>query len=132
MFESLSEKLQNVFKKLRSKGGLTQDEVNEALREVRLVLLEADVNYKVVKGFIATLKERAVGAEILKSLTPGQQVIKLVREELVRLLGAETETGHDDELGVDLGLGGENLGQLGPHLVVDRVGGVPAQLGRCV
>lgn len=89
MFESLSEKLQNVFQKLKSRGGLTEQEVNEALREVRLVLLEADVNYKVVKDFVARIKERAVGEDILRGLNPAQQVIKIVNEELVALLGGE-------------------------------------------
>ncbi len=89
MFDSLSEKLQNVFQKLRSRGGLTEAEVNEALREVRLVLLEADVNFKVVKGFVARVKERAIGEDILKGLNPAQQVIKIVNEELVALLGGE-------------------------------------------
>lgn len=87
MFESLSEKLQNVFQKLRGKGTLTEQDVNNALREVRLVLLEADVNYKVVKDFIARVKERAIGHDVLESLTPGQQVVKIVNEELITLLG---------------------------------------------
>ncbi|MCL5103990.1 MAG: signal recognition particle protein [Armatimonadetes bacterium] len=89
MFESLSEKLQNVFQKLRSRGGLTEQEVNDALREVRLVLLEADVNYKVVKDFVAKVKERAIGEDILKGLNPAQQVIKIVHEGLLGLLGGE-------------------------------------------
>lgn len=89
MFESLSEKLQTVFKKLRGKGGLTESDVNEALREVRLVLLEADVNYKVVKDFVAAIKERAIGQDVLKGLNPAQQVIKIVNEEMIRLLGGE-------------------------------------------
>ncbi len=89
MFESLSEKLQNVFQKLRSRGGLTEQEVNEALREVRLVLLEADVNFRVVKDFVARVKERAIGEDILKGLNPAQQVIKIVNEELIALLGGE-------------------------------------------
>ena len=89
MFESLSEKLQNVFSKLRSHGGLTEAEVNDALREIRLVLLEADVNFKVVKDFVAKLKERAIGQDVLKGLNPAQQVIKIVNEELVALLGGE-------------------------------------------
>ncbi len=89
MFESLSEKLQTVFKKLRSKGGLTENDVNEALREVRLVLLEADVNYKVVKDFVAAVKERAIGQDVLKGLNPAQQVIKIVNEQLIELLGGE-------------------------------------------
>ena len=89
MFESLSDKLQNVFKKLRSKGVLTENEVNEALREVRLVMLEADVNFKVVKDFVAKVKERAIGQDVLKGLNPAQQVIKIVNEELIELLGGE-------------------------------------------
>ncbi|OFX14268.1 MAG: signal recognition particle protein [Armatimonadetes bacterium RBG_16_58_9] len=89
MFESLSEKLQNVFKRLRSKGALTEAEVDEALREVRLVLLEADVNYKVVKEFISSIRERATGQDVLKGLNPAQQVIKIVNEQLVELLGGE-------------------------------------------
>lgn len=87
MFESLSEKLQNVFSKLRNKGALSEVEVNEALREIRLVLLEADVNYKVVKDFISKIKERAIGTDILEGLNPAQQVIKIVNEELINLLG---------------------------------------------
>jgi len=87
VFESLSEKLQNVFKNLRGKGSLSEADVNEALREVRLVLLEADVNFRVVKDFIARIRERAVGQEVLGSLTPAQQVVKIVNEELTSLLG---------------------------------------------
>ena len=89
MFDSLSTRLGGVFDKLRSKGRLTEDDVNAALREVRIALLEADVNLKVVKSFIARVKERAVGAEVMKSLTPGQQVIKIVHEELIVTLGEE-------------------------------------------
>ncbi len=87
MFDSLSDKLEAVFKKLRGRGVLKEDNVKEALREVRLALLEADVNFKVVKDFIGRIQERAVGQEVLTSLTPGQQVIKIVHEELVALLG---------------------------------------------
>jgi len=87
MFDSLTDKLESVFKKLRGRGVLKEDDVKEALREVRLALLEADVNFKVVKDFIGRVQERAVGREILSSLTPGQQVIKIVHEELVALLG---------------------------------------------
>jgi len=87
MFDSLTEKFDAVFKKLRSQGRLTEENIQEALREVRLVLLEADVNFRVVKDFVAAVKERAVGQEVLKSLTPAQQVIKVVREELARLMG---------------------------------------------
>jgi signal recognition particle subunit SRP54 len=91
MFDSLSGKLESVFKKLRSRGVLREDDVKEALREVRLALLEADVNFKVVKDFIGRIQERAVGKEILSSLTPGQQVVKIVHEELVTLLGGTQE-----------------------------------------
>ncbi len=87
MLDSLSGKLESVFKKLRGRGVLKEDDIREALREVRLALLEADVNFKVVKDFIERIQERAVGKEILDSLTPGQQVIKIVHEELVALLG---------------------------------------------
>ena len=89
MFDSLSTRLGGVFDKLRSKGRLTEDDVNAALREVRIALLEADVNLKVVKAFIARVRERAVGTEVTKSLTPGQQVVKIVYEELVVTLGDE-------------------------------------------
>jgi signal recognition particle subunit SRP54 len=87
MFESLSEKLQNIFRRLRGQGTLSEQDVNDALREVRLVLLEADVNFRVVKDFIARVKERAVGADVLQSLSPAHQVIKIVNEELTELLG---------------------------------------------
>lgn len=86
-FEGLSEKLGAVFKKLKSRGKLTESDVKEAMREVRMALLEADVSYKVVKDFVASVTERAVGEEVLKSLTPGQQVIKIVNEELIKLMG---------------------------------------------
>ena len=88
-FEGLSEKLNNVFKKLKSHGKLTESDVKVAMREVKLALLEADVSYKVVKDFVAGVTERAVGNEVLESLTPGQQVIKIVNEELVKLMGSE-------------------------------------------
>lgn len=86
-FEGLSEKLQGIFKKLKGKGILTEADLNEAMREVRLALLEADVNFKVVKDFVATVKEKSLGSEVLQSLTPGQQVIKIVNDELVTLMG---------------------------------------------
>ena len=86
-FESLSEKLNNTFKKLRGKGVLTEKDIDEAMREIRLALLEADVNYKVVKTFVADVKEKALGEEVLRSLTPGQQVIKIVNDEMISLLG---------------------------------------------
>lgn len=87
MFDSLAEKLQQTFKKLRGKGKLTEADVSEALREVRMALLEADVNFKVVKDFVSKIKERAVGQEVLGSLTPAQHVIKIVNEEMTALLG---------------------------------------------
>ena len=89
MFESLSDRLQGVFSRLGNRGRLTEKDIDEAMREVRRALIEADVNLSVVKEFIAAVKERSVGAEVLKSLTPGQQVIKIVNEELVTLLGTE-------------------------------------------
>lgn len=89
-FDSLSEKLQTVFKNLRSKGRLTEDDVKAALREVKLALLEADVNFKVVKQFVKDVQERAVGQDVMNGLNPGQMVIKIVNEEMVRLMGSET------------------------------------------
>ena len=86
-FEGLSEKLNSVFKGLRGKGRLTEEDIKLAMREVRMALLEADVSYKVVKDFVKTVTDRAVGAEVLESLTPGQQVIKIVNEELTKLMG---------------------------------------------
>lgn len=88
-FEGLADRLQNALQKIRGKGKLTEADVNEMMREVRLALLEADVNFKVVKDFIKRVKERAVGQEILKSLTPGQQVVKIVHDELKELMGGE-------------------------------------------
>jgi signal recognition particle subunit SRP54 len=90
MFDSLSEKLQSVFKNLRGYGKLTEKNVADALREVRLALLEADVNYKVAKDFIERTKQRALGQEVLTSVTPGQQIVKIVHDELVMLMGGET------------------------------------------
>ena len=87
VFESLAEKLQNALGKLKSKGKLSEQDIDMAMREVRLALLEADVNFKVVKNFIKTTKERAIGFEVMESLTPGQQVIKVVNEELTNLMG---------------------------------------------
>ncbi len=93
-FESLSEKLSQVFKKLRGKGKLSEADIKTAMREVRIALLEADVNYKVAKDFIAGLTERALGQEVMDSLTPAQQVIKIVNEELTALMGSENEYIH--------------------------------------
>ncbi len=87
MFENLSERLENTFKRLRGRGKLTQQDVEKGLREVRLALLEADVNFRVVKDFINRVKERALGAEVMESLTPAQQLIKIVHEELIKTLG---------------------------------------------
>ena len=89
-FESLTEKLQNVFKNLRSKGRLTEEDVKAALKEVKMALLEADVNFKVVKQFIKTVEERAIGADVMNGLNPGQMVIKIVNEELIALMGSES------------------------------------------
>lgn len=89
-FESLTDKLQNVFKNLRSKGRLTEADVKVALKEVKMALLEADVNFKVVKQFVKAVEERAVGSDVMNGLNPGQMVIKIVNEELVTLMGSET------------------------------------------
>ena len=85
-FEGLSEKLQETFRNLRGKGVVSEKDIDAAMREVKLALLEADVNFKVVKQFVATIKEKAMGADVLKSLTPGQQVLKIVKEELVDMM----------------------------------------------
>src|ERR1700750_2767281 len=90
MFEHLSEKLQRTFKNLRGQGRLTEENMEEALREIRLALLEADVNFKVVKELIDRIQAKAVGQEVLTALSPGEQVIKIVRDELVDILGKDT------------------------------------------
>ncbi|MDO4743900.1 MAG: signal recognition particle receptor subunit alpha, partial [Clostridia bacterium] len=90
-FESLADKLQSTFKKLRGKGKVSQSDLKEAMREVKLALLEADVNFRVVKNFINSVSERAQGSEVMESLTPGQQVIKIVNEELINLMGSEEQ-----------------------------------------
>ena len=89
-FDSLTEKLQNVFKNLRSKGRLTEEDVKAALKEVKMALLEADVNFKVVKGFVKKVQERAIGQDVMNGLNPGQMVIKIVNEEMIELMGSET------------------------------------------
>ena len=89
IFESLSDRLQQTMNKLRGKGKVSEKDVNEAMREVKLALLEADVNFKVVKNFVAAVKERAIGSEVMESLTPGQQIIKIVNEELISLMGKD-------------------------------------------
>lgn len=91
MFDALSDRLEGIFSKLRSRGYLKEEDIDVALREIRLALLEADVNFRVVKDFVNRIKEKAVGQEILKSLTPGQQVVKIVHEELIHLLGSKNE-----------------------------------------
>ena len=88
-FDSLSDKMQNVFKKLKSKGLLEEADVKEAMKEVKRALLEADVNFKVVKNFVNTVTEKAIGENVMKGLNPGQMVIKIVRDELVSLMGEE-------------------------------------------
>ena len=88
-FEGLSAKLQDITRKLKGKSRITESDLKEMLREVKLALLEADVNYKIVKDFTATVQEKALGQDVLKSLTPGQQVIKIVKDELIELLGGE-------------------------------------------
>ena len=90
MFDSLSEKLQGTLAGVRQRGALTEDDINKAMREIRLALLEADVNFKVVKQFTSAVKERALGIEVTKQLNPGQQVIKIVNEELTSLMGGQS------------------------------------------
>ena len=85
-FEGLSEKLSNITRKLRGKSRITESDLKEVLREVKLALLEADVNYKIVKDFVGVIEQKALGQDVLKSLTPGQQVVKIVKDEMVELL----------------------------------------------
>src|SRR5215813_3872789 len=87
MFETLSEKLQRAFKNLRGEGRLTEQHIDEALKEIRIALLEADVNFKVVKQFTDSVRQKAVGQEVMQALSPGQQVVKIVHDELVEILG---------------------------------------------
>ena len=89
--DGLSERLQEVFGKLKGKGKISEEDIKTVLREVRVALLEADVNYKVVKTFVASIKDRAMGADVMESLTPGQQVVKIVHEELTNLMGGEAQ-----------------------------------------
>ena len=89
-FESLTDKLQNVFKGLKGKGRLSEEDVKLALKEVKMALLEADVSFKVVKQFISSVQERAVGEDVLNGLNPGQMVIKIVNEEMTSLMGSDT------------------------------------------
>src|ERR1700744_48974 len=97
MFDQLSDRLQSTLSDVRSRGKLSESDIDSAMRDIRLALLEADVNFKVVKGFTRTLKERCLGAEVMDSLDPGQQVVKIVNEELADLMGGE---------GVDLRMAG--------------------------
>ena len=90
-FASLSERMNHIFSKLRNKGRLTELEIKQAMREIRVALLEADVNFTVVKQFIATVSEKALGEEVLKSLTPSQQIVKIVNEELIELMGSKNQ-----------------------------------------
>ena len=113
-FENLSDKLQNIFKNLRSKGRLTEDDVKAALKEVKIALLEADVSFKVVKNFIKTVQERAIGQDVMQSLTPGQMVIKIVNEELTALMGSETtelKVKPDNEITVIMMMGLQGAGK---------------------
>src|SRR4051794_14394137 len=89
MFESLSDKLQTVFRKLSGKGRVSEADVSEAMREVRMALLEADVNFRVVKDFVARVREKSIGVDVLESLSPAQHVVKIVNDELIALLGGE-------------------------------------------
>ena len=90
-FEGLTEKISATFKKLRGKGRLKESDVKEAMREIRLALLEADVSYKVVKDFIKSTTERCVGTDVLESLTPAQMIVKIVNEEMIKLMGSDTK-----------------------------------------
>jgi len=95
MFDSLSEKLESVFKKLRGQGLMTEENIKDALREVRLALLEADVNFKVVKEFIESVRTKSIGIEVLQSLSPGQQIIRIVHDELVLVMGGGSDNALD-------------------------------------
>ena len=92
MFDNLTDKLQEAFKKIRGHGRLSEGNIEDALQKVRLSLLEADVNFRVVKQFVKAVKERAVGAEVMKSLSPTDQFVKIIHEEMIELLGSEDET----------------------------------------
>ena len=113
-FESLSDKLQNIFKNLRGKGRLSEADVKAALKEVKMALLEADVNFKVVKQFVKSVEERAIGQEVMNSLTPGQMVIKIVNEEMIKLMGgtvAELQLRHPSEITVIMMAGLQGAGK---------------------
>ena len=101
MFEALTQRLEVIFDRLRGAGRLTEENIQEALREVRVALLEADVNFKVVRAFIERVRAKAVGQDVLQSLTPGQQVVKVVHDELVELLGGAAPPAHDGPAAAD-------------------------------
>ncbi len=140
MFDNLSDKFQKIFKNLKGQGKLTESNIKEALREVRMALLEADVHYKVAKDFVAGISERAVGQEVMQSLTPGQQVIKIVNDELTKLMGGKAEslklTGHTPVAIMMVGLQGSgkttSTGKLARKLAGDgrRPCLVPADIYR--
>lgn len=140
MFDNLSDKFQKIFKNLKGQGKLTESNIKEALREVRMALLEADVHYKVAKDFVAGISERAVGQEVMQSLTPGQQVIKIVNDELTKLMGGKAEslklTGHSPVAIMMVGLQGSgkttSTGKLARKLASDgrRPCLVPADIYR--
>lgn len=113
MFEALTEKLENVFRKLSGKGVITESNISDALKEIKLALLEADVNYKVVKDFIEHVKAKAIGQEVLRSITPGQQIVKIVHDELVSILGGQAEPFflHQGKLNVILLVGLQGSGK---------------------
>lgn len=122
-FDSLSDKLQNIFKNLRGKGRLSEADVKAALKEVKMALLEADVNFKVVKQFVKSVEERAIGQDVMQSLTPGQMVIKIVNEEMVALMGSETtqialKPGNEITVIMMAGLQGAGKTQRQPNLQV--------------
>ncbi|MEE3392639.1 MAG: signal recognition particle protein [Lachnospiraceae bacterium] len=129
-FDSLTEKLTNVFKNLRSKGTLTEADVTAAMKEVKMALLEADVNFKVVKTFIKKVEERSIGQDVMKSLTPGQMVIKIVNEELVNLMGSETtelKLLPSDQLTIYLMCGLQGAGKT---TTAAKIGGILKSKGR--
>ena len=138
MLDSLTNRLTGIFDRLRGFGRLTEENIQEALREVRVALLEADVNFKVVKGFIERVREKAVGQDVLQSLTPGQQVVKVVHDELVELLGGSAPppgdgapSAHGGHAGGPAGLGqDDHRGQAGPSLPEAGPASAPGRRGR--
>ena len=123
-FEGLSDRLQDIFRKLRGKGKINEEDVKVAMREVRLALLEADVNFKVVKDFVSRVRERAVGQEVLQSLTPGQQMVKIVHDEMAELMGgseSKLNLSHSPSIIMEVGLQGSGktttVAKLGKRLI---------------